>query len=55
MKIYKVKEAAEILGMHPDTIREKIRRGELKAKNVATGKRPEYRITEKAIAEYVKS
>ena len=50
-----VQEAAEILHVHPQTIRRAIKRGELPVYNAYSGTRTKYLITEEALREYVKS
>jgi len=51
-RIYKVKEAAEKLRVHPMTIYNLIQRRELEA--IIIGKTKGLRITEKALSDFVK-
>jgi excisionase family DNA binding protein len=46
-------EFAEIVRLDPSKIRQRIRRGEIKAYNVGTEKRRIYRIAESELARYL--
>lgn len=50
MKLYTVKETAELLASSQKTVRELIKRGELSAHRFAN----EYRISDEAISEFLK-
>ncbi len=50
IKMYDVQETAEVLKVTPQTVRQFIRRGELKAKRIG---RPYY-IEERIIKDYIK-
>lgn len=52
---YNAKEVAKLLKLHRDTVYEKIRKDEIKAKNISSGNRPEYRILGKWILEYLEN
>ena len=49
MSLYTVQQIAEKLQMHPETIRQKIKRGEIEA--YTTGK--SYRISEEQLLEFL--
>jgi len=51
MKLYNLKEAAEVLLIHPRTLRDLINRGEIRAYTVSMSKH--YRISEEDIKEYL--
>lgn len=51
LKLMTVKETAELLKVSPATVRNYIKRGELKA--IKTGQR-EYRINEEALKDFLK-
>ena len=53
MKTYSSDEVATILKIHVDTLRRYIRRGRLRAVNVASPHRPKYVITEEALVEFM--
>ncbi len=53
MRVYTVKEAAEILKIHPRTVNRKINDGKIKAKNIGSDLRPVYRINEEWIELYL--
>lgn len=46
---------SDILGLNDDTIRRKIRKGEIPAANLGTEKMPEYRIAKEDLREYLNS
>lgn len=48
-EIMTVKEVAEYLGMHPETVRQRARRGELPAFKSGPGPRASYRFRKAAI------
>lgn len=52
--MFSVKQTAELLGLHPETVRSLIRRGELKAVKIRPlAKRPTYRVSQDAIDGYL--
>ncbi len=53
MKVYTTTTAAEELSQSVEVIRDHIRRGELRACNISRGARPQYRIREEDIAEFL--
>ena len=53
LKVYTVRETAEILKVHPRTVTRKINKGELKAKNIGSELRPDYRIKYQWIEDYL--
>jgi excisionase family DNA binding protein len=55
MKLYTIKEAAEILLVERQTIIRKIEEGRLKAINVGSGKKKTYRISEEALNDFINS
>jgi excisionase family DNA binding protein len=52
-RYYTVKEAAEILQLHPDRVRAAIARHELGAFRMGSGPRARYRITDAHIEKYL--
>lgn len=50
-QMYTVKEAAAFLGEHPDTTRERLRKGEIKGTRF--GPRSPWRVTEKALDHFI--
>ena len=55
MKLYTVKEVAELLGQKQQTVLDHINKGWLNASNIAKegSKRPRYKITEKALEDFL--
>ena len=53
LRVYTVKESAEILKVHPRTITRKINDGKLKAKNIGSDLKPDYRIKEEWLEDYL--
>lgn len=51
LKVYTIKEVAELLGVNAQTIRRAIHAGKLKAKK--TSENGVYRITENSLNEYI--
>jgi len=55
-KLYTVKEAGEILGLSKYTVRDRIRKGQIKAIRVmGRGTNGEYRIEETELERYIQS
>ena len=55
-KLYTVKEAGEILGLSKYTVRDRIRKGQIKAIHVdGRGTNGEYRIEETELERYIQS
>ena len=53
--LMKTEEFAAIVRLSPDKVRQRIRRGEIKANNVGTDKRRIYRISEAELERYLKA
>lgn len=52
-EVYTVNDVASILGIHPRTVREKIKSGQLRAKNTGGERRPLYRIRKEWVEEFL--
>ena len=52
-KLYTANEVAEILNVHPETVRRYIREGLLEAKVLGKRDRPQYRISEAQLRRYI--
>jgi excisionase family DNA binding protein len=51
---YSVKEAAENVNVHPETLRRAIRAGHLEAHSIGVGeRRPTYRVSNRALARWL--
>lgn len=48
-----VAEVSDLPGLEPEQVRTFIRRGQLDAVNVSTGKRPTYRVSPEALDEFL--
>lgn len=48
-----VDQVAELLGEHPETVRERLRRGELKGGKRGDGPRARWFVTEKTVEAYI--
>jgi len=52
-KLYSPKQAAKILSLSKDTILKLIKKGDIKASNVGTGKRTVYRIYKSELQSFL--
>lgn len=52
-KLLNVSQAAEVLGEHPATVRQRLRRGELKGTKFSQGSRAHWRVTEAALDHFI--
>jgi excisionase family DNA binding protein len=52
-KLLTVRQAAEVLGEHPDTVRQRLRRGEIKGTKYSTGPKAHWRVTEAALDHFI--
>lgn len=52
-KLLTVRQAAEALGEHPATVRERLRRGEIRGTKFSDGPRAQWRVTEAALEHFI--